>query len=407
MKKAPKPETALALAGLIVAVLVTPVLSRAQEAPTPTFKILVTAEQANIRDTPDIGSPIVQQLPEGSILEAEKKQGEWYLVRFRRDDGLVARGYIHESLVRELETVPSAAVEEIRIEPVKKAVEEPEPMRQEPARPDDRPAPPPRREPAGLPESKTFGFSVLAGTNFSAVGDLNTGASGLADYYSAVIGIPGTGDVGGLHLTYILGGEISYSLIPGLFATLGLDYFAGRRSSRLEFAAGLSPDVLLTRPRIQALPVKLGLTYYPLPYLYLKGGLQYYFVSANYLYRYEKNLYWQEWQGDAKARGVGASVGVGGEYEFYPGLFLVGEAELRFARFNGFTGKDITINSEGESYTEQGTLYYFLADAAGQGSFPLVFIRGSLPAEPGISEPREARVNLNGMSLKVGIRFRF
>jgi len=415
MKKAQKPGTAVVLAGLIVAALAAPGLSRAQEKPSPTFKILVTAEQANIRDTPDIGSPIVQQLPEGSILEAEKKQGEWYLVRFRRDDGLVARGYIHESLVRELETVPSTPVEEIRIEPVKKPVEKPEPARQEPARqeparPDDRPAPPPpepRRGAAGLPESKTFGFSILAGANFSAVGDLNTGARGLADYYSAVIGIPGTDEVGGLHLTYILGGEISYSLMPGLFVTFGLDYFAGRRSSRMEFAAGVSPDVLLTRPRIQALPVKLGLAYYPLPYLYLKGGLQYYFVSANYLYRYEKNLYWQEWQGDAKARGVGASVGAGGEYEFYPGLFLVGEAEFRFARFNGFTGKDITINSEGESYTEQGTLYYFLADAAGQGDFPLVFIRGSLPAEPGISEPREARVNLNGMSLKVGIRFRF
>lgn len=372
----------------------------AQEEPSPTFKIRVTAEQANIRDTPDIGSPVVQQLPEGSVLEAEKKQGEWYLVRFRRDDGLIARGYIHESLVRELETVPSMPVEEIRIE--RPAVE--------PARPDDRPvlAPPaPRREPPDLPEAKIFGFSLFAGANFAAVGDLNTGARGLADYCSAVFGIQGTDDVGGLHLTYILGGEISYSLRPGLFATLGLDYFAGRRSSRMEFSAGAGPDVLLTRPRIQALPIKLGLAYYPLPFLYLKGGLQYYFVSANYLYRYEKNLYWQEWQGDAKSRGIGASVGAGGEYEFYPGLFLVGEAEFRFARFNGFKGKDITINSEGESYSEQGTLYYFLADAAGQGNFPLVFIRGGLPTESGISEPREARVNLNGMSLKVGIRVRF
>lgn len=404
----------------IIALLIAAGSSWAQEKPAPTFKIMVTAEQANIRDTPDIGSPIVQQLPEGSVLEAEKRQGEWYLVRFTRDDGLVARGYIHESLVRELETVPPTPVEEIRIEPVKKPDEKPEPAapepaaaepaRQEPARPDDRPAPPPpapRRETTGLPEPKTFGLSVLAGANIAAVGDINTGARGLADYYSAVLGITGEGNVSGLHLTYILGGEISYSLMPGLFATFGMDYFAGRRTSRMEFAAGVTPDVLLARPRIQALPVKLGLAYYPLPYLYLKGGLQYYFVSANYLYRYEKALYWQEWQGDAKARGIGASVGAGGEYEFYPGLFLVGEAELRFARFGGFTGKDITVNSEGESYTEQGTLYYFLAEAAGQGSYPLVFIRGDLPTEPGASDPREARVNLNGMSLKVGIRVRF
>jgi hypothetical protein len=385
-------------------------LSAAQEKPAPTFKIKVSAEQANIRDTPDIGSPVVQQLPEGSVLEAEKKQGEWYLVRFTRDDGLAARGYIHESLVRELEAVPSVPVEEIRVEPVKKVVEKPEPVAVEPARPDDRPKllpPAPRRASAGLPEAKTFSFSILTGANFAAVGDLNTGARGLADYYSAVLGIPGTGKIAGLHLTYILGGEISYSLMPRLFATFGLDYFAGRRSSHMEFASGATPDVLRTRPRIQALPVKLGLAYYPLPYVYLKGGLQYYFVSANYLYRYEKNLYWQEWQGDAKARGIGASIGTGGEYEFYPGLYLVGEAEFRFARFGGFSGKDITINSEGESYTEQGTLCYFLAEAAGLGEYPLVFIRSDLPTEPGITDPREARVNLNGMSLKFGIRFRF
>jgi cell division septation protein DedD len=401
------------IAVLAVAVLFSMTgLSGAQEKPSPTFKIKVTAEQANIRDTPDIGSPVVQQLPEGSVLEAEKKQGEWYLVRFTRDDGLVARGYIHESLVAELEAVPSVPVEKIRVEPVKKVDEKPEPAavepaRQEPARPDDRPAPPPsapRPVPAGLPEAKIFGFSVLAGANFAAVGDLNTGARGLADYYSAVLGITGTGNIAGLHLTYILGGEISYSLMPGLFATFGLDYFAGRRSSHMEFAAGVTPDVLRTRPRVQAVPVKLGLAYYPLPYAYLKGGLQYYFVSASYLYRTEKNLYWQEWQGNAKARGIGASIGAGGEYEFFPGLFLVGEAEFRFARFGGFTGKDITINSEGESYTEQGTLYYFLAEAAGQGSYPLVFIRSDLPTESGA---REARVNLTGISLKFGIRVRF
>jgi hypothetical protein len=387
---------------LAVAMIAAGLPAAAQEKPTPTFKILVTAEQANIRDTPDIGSPIVQQLPEGSILEAEKKQGEWYLVRFTRDDGLAARGYIHESLVRELEAVPAMPVEEVRREPVKKVEEKPEPA-------EDRPEPPPpapRRVSAALPEAKTFGFSLLTGANFAAVGDLNTGAQGLADYYRAALGISETGGVGGLHLTYILGAEISYSLMPGLFATFGLDYFSGRRTSLLEFASGPA-DSLLTRPRIQALPVKLGLAYYPVPYLYLKGGLQYYFVSVNYLYRYEKSLFWQEWQGDAQARGVGASVGAGGEYELYPGLFLVGEAEFRFARFGGFTGKDITINSEGESYTEQGTLTYFLAEVAGQGSYPLVFIRGDLPSGPGVSEAREARVNLNGASLKFGIRVRF
>ena len=407
-----KPRSLVLSAFALLAAFLVAGPAAAQEKPAPTFKIVVTAEQANIRDTPDIGSPIVQQLPEGSILEAEKRQGDWYMVRFTRDDGLVARGYIHESLVRELEKVPSAPVETVRVEPVKRPEEKPEPPvpeaeRREPVRTDERPVPPPpapRRAPEGLPEAKTFGLAVLAGANLAAVGDLNTGARGLSEYYSGVLGIPGEGDISGLHLTYILGAEVSYSLLPGLFATFGMDYFSGRRTSTMEFAVGTKPDVLLTRPRVQALPVKLGLAYYPLPYFYVKGGLQYYFVSVNYLYRYERALYWQEWQGDAKARGLGAFVGAGGEYELYPGLFVVGEADLRFARFGGFTGKDITLNSEGESYTERGTLYYFLGSAQGEGDHPLVFIRSELPSGSGV---REARVNLNGLSLKVGLRVWF
>jgi hypothetical protein len=371
--RAMKKRTAI----VFLALLMVPPVAAAQEKPAPTFKIKVTAEQANIRDTPDIGSPIVQQLPEGAVLEAEKKEGEWYLVRFTRDDGLVARGYIHESLVQALEPVP---VEEVKVEPVKK--EEAPPM-------------------------KTFGFSILAGANFAAVGDLNTGARGLADYYGAVQGTQGKGGVAGLHLTYILGAEVSYSLMPGLYLTFGADYFAGRRTSRVDFAAGDLPDAIVTRPKIQAMPIKVGIAYYPLPYLYVKGTLQYFFAKANYLYRREKETFWQEWQGDAKTNGLGAGAAVGGEWEFYPGLFLVGEADFRFARIGGFKGKNISVNSEGESYTEQGTLYYYQARAGSQGDFPLVFIRSDVPTEAGVSAPREAKVNFSGMSLKAGIRVRF
>ena len=63
-----------------------------------TFKVKVSAEQANLRERPDISSAVVQQIPEGTILDAEKKEGEWYLVRYTLEDGAVIAGYIHESL---------------------------------------------------------------------------------------------------------------------------------------------------------------------------------------------------------------------------------------------------------------------------------------------------------------------
>jgi len=364
------------IAIVFLSLLVIPLVPEAQEKPAPTFKIKVTAEQANIRDTPDIGSPVIQQLPEGTVLEAEKKEGEWYMVRFTRDDGLVARGYIHESLVLALEPVP---VQIVRAEH-------------------------PAAEP---PAAKTFGFSIFSGVNFTAVGDLNAGARGLADYYSAVSGTQGKGGIAGLHLAYILGAEVSYSLLPGFHLIVGMDYFSGRRTSRVDFAADDSPDAIITRPRVQAIPIKVGIAYYPLPSLYAKGTLQYLFAKAHYFYRLEKGTFWREWQGDAKASGLGAEAALGGEWEFYPGLLLVGEVEFRFAKIGGFEGKDISTNSEGESYAEHGTLYYFKGRVGSQEGFPLVFIRSDMPSGADVNDPREAQVDFSGISLKAGIRIRF
>lgn len=372
------------IAIVFLSLLVIPLVPEAQEKPSPTFKIKVTAEQANIRDTPDIGSPIVQQLPEGTVLEAEKKEGEWYMVRFTRDDGLVARGYIHESLVLALEPVPAQAGERPGVQIAQAEY--------------------PAAEP---PAAKALGFSILSGANFAAVGDLNAGTRGLADYYSAVSGTQGQGGVAGLHLTYILGAEVSYSPMPGLRLIAGVDYFSGRRASRVDFAAHDSPDAIIIRPRIQAIPIMVGIAYYPLPTLYAKGTLQYLFAKAHYLYRLEKGTFWREWQGDAKASGLGAGAALGGEWEFYPGLFLAGEVEFRFAKIGGFEGKDISTNSEGESYAEHGTLYYFKGRVGSQEDFPLVFIRSEMPSGADVNDPREAQVDFSGVSLKAGIKFRF
>ena len=90
----------------IILVLGTAHLAAAQVAPARTMKIKVTAEQANLREKPDIGSGIVQQIPEGTVLEADRKEGEWFFVRYALEDGGVLGGWIHESLV---EVVPAAA----------------------------------------------------------------------------------------------------------------------------------------------------------------------------------------------------------------------------------------------------------------------------------------------------------
>src|SRR5512137_2694708 len=85
-------------------------VAAAQDAPARATKIKVTAEQANLREKPDIGSSIVQQIPEGTVLEADRKEGEWYFVRYTLEDGGVIGGWIHESLVEVVEAGTIARV---------------------------------------------------------------------------------------------------------------------------------------------------------------------------------------------------------------------------------------------------------------------------------------------------------
>ncbi len=82
-------------------------------------KLKVVTEQANIRLKPSIGSIIIKQVPEGTILESTAQEGEWYLIQLAPDELEQVTGYVHESMVIIIEGPPKEQ-EEIEI------IEEPE-----------------------------------------------------------------------------------------------------------------------------------------------------------------------------------------------------------------------------------------------------------------------------------------
>jgi len=375
-----------------------PALSAAAQDP-PRIRLRISADQANIRESPDIGSAMLQQIPQGTELDAERKEGEWYLVRYVLEDGGVRSGWIHESLV----TVVSAPAGAVGREPARSR-ETPAPARRTP--PVERPISVERR-PSARPAGPLFSLAVSSGGNYVAGGDLNAGTLGLADYYGALAGVSSSTPAGTLHLTYILGLEASLAVRPGLWVGLGLDYFQGESTSVLEFARGATPDIVRTGPRLSALPIKATLTYYPWPFLYAKGALAWYLMTCGYDYRYEKGESFLSWEGDTSKSGLGAELAVGGEWEFYPGTFLFAEGTARYAKFSGFEGRNVTTNSEGHSAVEEGTLWTFLVRTAPGTAFPVLFVRAARPSEAGVEEPRPASVNFSGASLRVGVRLKF
>ena len=75
------------------------------------IKVKVITEDANLKESPEIGAKTLAKLPLNTILQADEKQGEWYKVSLEWEGRRVA-GYIHEMLV-------SVIVENEAVPPVK------------------------------------------------------------------------------------------------------------------------------------------------------------------------------------------------------------------------------------------------------------------------------------------------
>lgn len=379
---------------IVVLVLGAALSLRGQATAGRTFKVKVTAEQANLREKPDIGSGIVQQIPEGTVLEADKKEGEWFLVRYTLEDGGVIGGYIHESLVK---VVDQGAAPE----PARKTPERETPLRQRAAatgtvKPSGRNAP-----------TSLFEFSVSAGTGWTAPRDLNDGAQGFADYHGASLGIPASGPVDALHLATLVGLELSYRVSPWLSMALGVDYFWGANRGRVGFTDGVFSETLDTRPSVSAIPVKLGVRFYPGKGFYIRGSLGVYFVKAGYLYRLEREGSWQEWKGSATGRRFGAEAAFGGDWKVGANTSFFVEAGFRMASLSGLSGRDVYRNSDDDTLIEAGPLYYFRKEGADARLYPHLFVGDSKLLEAGVVDSRRAGINLSGMAFRAGIRYRF
>ena len=340
----------------------------------------------------------------------EKKEGEWYAVLVDKDGGGQALGYVHESLV--------VVIDERGLEPLQK--ERPEAPEAPPFEP---PAAKPAQETAQQPisphvqtistqppgtdrQAVTFWF----GGRYASVGDLNEGAEGLARYYEARLDAAGDGDVKALHLSTLLGVEARFPLAFGFHLSLGAEYGSGESTSSTAYPDGTQDLILVTKPRVRTIPISLALTYYPVPTLYLKAGMEYTFAKCGYSYRLtgidpvSSDEVWQEWTGEANASGFGYLAGLGYDLNLTSALSLTAELVYRHSQLGDFSGEDVYKESPSYESIEKGKLYYFEVDTGAAEAVPLVFVREKRPSEAGVIDARKAELSLSGFSLKVGIK---
>jgi opacity protein-like surface antigen len=374
------------------------------------IKLRVSAEQANIREKPDIMSAILQQLPEGATLEAERKEGEWYSVQLQKEEGGFVLGYVHESLVMVIEAAPQAPLQRERVQEEKpEAVRPVEKKREEPPL---TPAPTPTA-PTEMEKRERIHAILWLGGRHAAVGDLNEGAEGLARYYESRLSAVMDGEVEELHFGFLFGAEVRVALASDFYFSLGLEHSSGKTSSAVSYKGGSSEASYSTEPRLRTTPISLALVIYPVRFVYVKAGLDYTLARCDYFYRYSypdqiaQTESWQEWKGKASSSGFGYQIGLGLDWPLGSRISLIAEAAYRYSRLKSFEGEDIYQESTGYQTAEEGTLYHIRVSAGGKKTYPTVFIRNREPTEAGVMEVRRAELDLSGYGVRLGIRVSF
>lgn len=387
------------------------ILAAAAAFGSPVIKLKVTAEIANVRVKPFIGSNIVRQFPEGTVLEAERKEGEWFLVKMEPDETGTISGYVHESLVLALGDVPITEPVPAPVVEIPQVIPLPEPKA---AQPEPIETPPSvyeatREIMAAAAAESPVSLFLWGGGGITAVGDLNDGIQGLADFYADQIHRPAGGETAPLRTGLQYGGEIGFKLLPRLRLSVGAEFLRASKENVLAFAGDSEiPSDLTVKPSFSAIPVHLALAYYPLDFLYLKAGAGYFFTRAEYRYVFTHGDILRDWEGEATASGAGFLAGIGLDFSLGRYFCLTAEVGGRYAKISGFSGTNAYRDEiSTEPYLETGTLYAFDVRTTSRTAYPLVFIRNGKPFESGVENAREARLDLTGLSVRIGLKYRF
>jgi len=364
------------------------------------IRLRVTAEVANLREKPDIGSAVVRQVPRGTLLQYSAKEGDWYLATLVDEAGRLARGYVHESLV--------AAVAQEEEQEKSSAPPEPHPSQPPAGTPEKIPIKRQESVPAAGQDS-LFSLSFSGGANLALGGDLNRGAQGLADFFLDSLNAQTQDRVNPVRLGFVFGGEVLFPLADKVFLGLGLDYLRGSRQSlvRLTKDSSSYTYTYTARPALWAIPVRTFLAYAPVPFFSLRIGVEYLLAQAGYTYRWQAGIdNWQEWTGEANARGLGVFGGLGLEGRLSSNFSLVLELVGRYAPLTGFSGTGSYLDSQAVATKEEGKLYYYETRVA-TAVYPLLFISSRVPSEAGVYNPRPAEVDFTGAALRAGIKLTF
>jgi len=368
------------LAGVCLACLSTDAWN--QETTTE-YKLRVAVKSAAAHLQPDMKSPVIAELPQGTLLNSYYSDDVWFRVVLPTGkEGIVLLGYVSRLEVDILE------------EKVRK---------------------PPDFWGASPDEFRGIGITVklAGGMGFLSRGDIDKGAGGLFDQTIDKLASLGyvlkQRDPQSFHSGPEAGADIIYRLSSKLGIGLGGSYFHPKSESFLQFDENIIyAQELWSVPSVDAFGFRLKLVYdLPLlPWLGINvhGGPAYYLIHYDYSLNYSSTTFTENYYQHAKANALGFHGGLGLTLRINPQTAFIIEAQGRYARFTDLKGSEKSVQSNPPNFvviTETaGSVYYVEG-----GKYPSLAVLpdGTMAG----SGARKAVLDLSGISLMGGVMVRF
>lgn len=266
-----------------------------------------------------------------------------------------------------------------------------------------------------------------------------------------------------------LKGEILFNLSPSFSIGLGIEYLTKKNKGILTFdyedtgrvyETGYYYDVVFEENdhwepehKLTAIPVTVN-TYFFIPVtskaeLFITGGVGYYFGKlkyntpyqydwdlqadyylddGTYLFSLEYDNYSEEgtYTYEAECKKIGFHAGIGIDIMLYSNISLVVEGNYRYVNFKDWNGNgkeewswyeewkwsdelDIYYDSDSGSESWKEKIWYWEYDDSDTGErYKRIFLLDEKPeADAERKNVRQAKINLNGFSLRVGIKISF
>lgn len=218
--------------------------------------------------------------------------------------------------------------------------------------------------------------------------------------------------------------ELRFDLTPRISFGIATSapFYTHNESSVTYTVVGWAGSQIMTwtfKPEIKfSYPIRLN-AYYTFSFIprlniSIGGGVGFYSAKISFPTRFEEILpsgsfYWANWSSEAKRNlSLGFHAAIVFEYKFWHRISLVAEYQQRSGKMSGlkgiYKGGDAHVSSE-----KRGTLYYFTVwDHLVGARYATLEVFPGFPdvGYRWLEDVREARLDLSGYSIRIGIRLR-